>query len=104
MKNLGRQQEALNCYKQAIQANPKIVNARINLAGLLNNLQKLDEALQVLDEAIILDPTNSIVLNNKGLTLVNKKDFYGSLVCFEKATKLDTNFVLAYANKAQVEY
>lgn len=104
LKRMDKNEEAIDCYKSAIEANPKVISARLNFSALLINLEKHDDALAILEETLQLAPNNPNVHNYKGIAFLAKCQHKSALECFEKATKLDGNFTQGYANKAHVEY
>ncbi|HBL30656.1 MAG TPA: hypothetical protein DD490_27790 [Acidobacteria bacterium] len=67
--NAGRLAEAAEEFRQALQARPESVEARINLAATLVGEGKADEAITRLREAVALDPANATARFNLGLLL-----------------------------------
>lgn len=70
LRNLGRNDDAIKCYRQAIEINPKNINAYIHLGMLLNDSDK-KEAIRVFDKAITIDPQNADLFTNKGIILIS---------------------------------
>ncbi len=61
---LGRWDEAIAAYRQAIELDPKNTTAHNNLGGILANQGQLDEAIACYRRAIELDPKNTTAHNN----------------------------------------
>lgn len=57
-------------YDKAIEANPKLITARMNKALLLIQKNQLDQSLAELDKIIQIDPKNAEVHYNKGYVLL----------------------------------
>jgi tetratricopeptide (TPR) repeat protein len=56
---------------------------------MLHNQGKFVEALECYDKALAIDPQNSNVLSNKGLSLHNQGKFVEALECYDKALAID---------------
>ena len=52
MNNLGKYEEAIKCYDEALKLNPKYENAWIHKGNSLNKLGKYEEAIACFDESI----------------------------------------------------
>ena len=59
--------EAIACYKKAIELDPKNAIAHTNLGNALHDKGQLDEAIACCKKAIELDPKLAIAHNNLGM-------------------------------------
>ncbi len=75
------QHKALAVYHRE---NADALRERLN--SLLSNLDEhADEVLEVCDKLLRIDPTDEVVAYNKGVILLNRKNYAGALECFEIA-------------------
>ena len=63
---IGRQEEAEQIYKQALQSNPDFVRVLYNLAGIYNDTRRDADAIETLKQAIKIKPDFAIAHNNMG--------------------------------------
>jgi predicted TPR repeat methyltransferase len=63
---LGRVEEAIASYRRALQYQPEFVEARANLAYLLEHTGKLEEAAECYRRALVLAPNEWTALNRLG--------------------------------------
>jgi len=68
--DLGRYEEALRCYRKALQLDPGYAEAYGNLGYDLALQGHLEEAVQNLEKAIQIDPKYYEAYNNLGLALI----------------------------------
>jgi len=71
LKELGRLDEAIACYNQAIALKPDFAEAHSNLGNVLKELGRLDEALTSYNQAIALKPDFAEVYINLGFAIKN---------------------------------
>jgi tetratricopeptide (TPR) repeat protein len=90
--------DAVACYKKAIELDPKNVNAQINLGLALKDKGDLDGALACYKKALELDPKNAQARNHLGVALDAKGDPDGALACYKKAIDLDSKLASAHGN------
>ncbi len=55
----GRTADAIECFRQALQCNPKFPEAQVKLAVALSKKEPVPEAFSLLQDAISLDPKNA---------------------------------------------
>ena len=65
----GQFDEALNCYRKALESEPNYADAHSNLGGTLTKLGRFDEALAECRKALEIDPNYTDARNNLGMTL-----------------------------------
>ena len=63
---LGRVEDAIAAYRRALQYQPEFVEARANLAYLLEHTGQIDEAAECYRRALVLAPTEWTALNRLG--------------------------------------
>lgn len=60
-------EKALMSFGHALELDPNLPGMRSNLASALQNLHRFDEALRTYDEILAKNPTDSVVVTNKGM-------------------------------------
>ena len=94
--------DAATYYQKAIDANPKNVPARNDLASCLYYLGDVDGALSQLQQSLRYDPKDPTALFNLGMMrLQGKNDRNGAITAWQQLLKL--NPALAPEKKAVVE-
>jgi tetratricopeptide (TPR) repeat protein len=100
LNTLGRVEEARNKteeaekrYRAAIELEPNLTIARVNLALLLANGGKRDQAMQILKDAIAAAPRDPMPLLAQGMVFANAKDDKSALDSFQKALAVETGNV-----------
>ena len=94
--------EAEEYFQRSIEANPKNVAARTDLASCLFYQGDADSAIQQLEKSLTYDPKDANSLFNLGMIrLQGKKDPSGAITAWQKLLKL--NPTLAADKKATVE-
>lgn len=96
---LGRFEESLAAYWNAIALAPDYTSAWINMGAVLGELDRPEEALAACERATDLEPDNSSAWNNKGMGLGNLGRFDKALPAFERATDLNPHNAYAWNNK-----
>ena len=61
-----------------------------------------DKAIRDHDEAIRLDPAVKQFYNNRGVALVDKRNFERAMTDFDRAIEIDAKFALAFNNRGNV--
>jgi superkiller protein 3 len=98
LKDQGKLDEAIACYRQAIKLDPKHAKAHSNLGAALANQGKQDEAIACYRQAIKLDPKLAMAHNNLGLALAKQGKQDEAIACYRQAIKLDPKFAPAHDN------
>eukprot|EP00475_Leptophrys_vorax_P035786 TRINITY_DN5947_c0_g1_i3.p2 TRINITY_DN5947_c0_g1~~TRINITY_DN5947_c0_g1_i3.p2 ORF type:complete len:119 (+),score=29.82 TRINITY_DN5947_c0_g1_i3:53-358(+) len=70
---MGRPEDALVCFEEAIQRNPTDADVRIAKGNLLHAMGRPADALVCCDEAIQLNPTHMDAHMNKGILLEDRE-------------------------------
>jgi tetratricopeptide (TPR) repeat protein len=82
-------EEAIACYRKAIDIDPKHAWAHYNLGVALKAKGKVEEAIACFRKAIDLDPKYALAHNNLGIALGNKGQLDEAIACFRTAIDLD---------------
>ena len=98
LDELGKKNEALECYDKAININPDYANAWNNKGIVLLALGKKEKALECYKRAIEINPNYANAWNNKGFVLNDLGKKKEALKCYEKATDINPNNVDIWNN------
>ena len=90
--------QALQAFSAAVEADPKFVEARLNVGLVTLGFRKYDLAKEMLSKAIELDPKNYEAYIGLGIALRGLKDLDGAEVQYKKARDLDPKRGEAYYN------
>lgn len=85
LDQLGRLEEAIQYYDQAIELNPKDEVSYNNKAYLLNKLNRHAEALEWINQAIALNPASAHAYKNKAETLLGLRLYQEAFEACEEA-------------------
>jgi tetratricopeptide (TPR) repeat protein len=99
LANLGRIEEAIICFDQALKIDPRHVTSLNNKALILNNLGRYEEAVRCLDKALKIDPRYAKALNNKAVSLKNLGRYEEAIRYCDKALEIDPRYAKALTNK-----
>jgi len=98
LKELGRLDEALASFTQAITLKPDFSEAHSNLGNTLKELGRLDEAEASLRQAVALKPDFAEAHSNLGGTLQELGRLDEALVSYTQAIALKPDFAEAHSN------
>ena len=90
--------EAEALFRRAIEINPNMIEAHINLGSTLQYSSRIDEAISAYQRVIQLSPDNSIVLYNLGSALQEKGNLEQAIQCYIDSLKLAPNNYHAFKN------
>jgi tetratricopeptide (TPR) repeat protein len=94
--------EAIACFRQAIDLDPKFAPAHINLGNALKDQGKLDEAIDCYHQAIQLHPKYALAHYNLGNALSKQGKLDEAIACYRQAIKLDPKYAEAHCNLGNV--
>ncbi|MCL1462989.1 tetratricopeptide repeat protein, partial [Argonema galeatum] len=98
--NLGRLEEAIASYDQAIKFKPDKHEAWNNRGFALRNLGRFEEAIASYDQAIKFKPDDHEAWNNRGFALLKLGKFEEASTCFDRAIELGSNYCGVFFNRA----
>jgi tetratricopeptide (TPR) repeat protein len=91
LANMGRRHEAIERYKQAIQAEPEMVWAHYNCGFMLAELGRASEAIAHYQEALRVKPDYLEVHNNWGSLLLSMGRTAEALDHYQKSLRIASN-------------
>jgi tetratricopeptide (TPR) repeat protein len=97
--NLGRHEEEIKCYDEALRINPKYAEAWSNKGLALGNLGQHEEAIRCHDEALRINPKYAEAWSNRGLALGNLGRHEEEIKCYDEALRINPRYAAAWSNK-----
>jgi len=98
---LERYDEALLCFREAIDADKGHADAWHNLGTALRRLGRPEEAFDALKQALLLDPARADTYLNLSNLLVERAQFDDALKCLERAVRHDPTLATAQSRLAE---
>jgi tetratricopeptide (TPR) repeat protein len=93
----GRNDDAINAYKQAIAAKPEIASYYNNLGNILGRTGKIDEARAAYTKSAELDPPNAAMAwRNFGISLYQASRMQEAVEPLQKSIEIDPKSAQAY--------
>jgi Tfp pilus assembly protein PilF len=80
--------EAIDCYNKAVQLDPKLITAWINLTSAYTMAEQDDKAVDAARQAVTLEPDSAMARNNLAVALYFQGAFVESQRHMEKAREL----------------
>lgn len=97
---LGRNEAALDAFRQALEIDPSSAAAWNNVGIICARIGRLEEAQQALEEARSHDPENADILVTLGSLALKRGDPGTALEALDAALDLESGHPLAHANRA----
>ncbi len=97
--NLGKYEEEITCYDEALRIDPQYAKAWSNKGVALDNLGKYEEEITCYDEALRIDPQDADAWSNKGVALGNLGKYEEEITCYDEALRIDPQDAKAWSNK-----
>jgi len=97
---VGRNEEALADYNQALLLNSGVARVWYNKGLLLAEMARNDSALVCFDRVLALDPRHVDALNNRGAMRYRMRDLAGAVADFTRILELNPRYRDAYLNRA----
>jgi tetratricopeptide (TPR) repeat protein len=91
LANLGKYQQAIECFDKAIEINPNDVNIWNSKGTALANLGKYQQAIECFDKAIEINPNDVNIWNSKGTAFHYLSKYQQAIECFDKAIEINPN-------------
>lgn len=99
---MGRFEEALNCFSRASMVRPNEFAVYFNCGTALKELGRYEDALVSFDKALSLNPNFAQAYCSRGSVLNNLQRYDEALASFDKAISCNVNYVNAYNNRGAV--
>jgi len=99
--SLGRPEEAVVQFRQALELDPGYAFARGNYAATLISLGRIDDALAELNRAILDDPNSTIALVNRARIYTDQHRLNDALADYQRAIDIDPARARAYLGRAR---
>jgi len=93
--NLGKAEEALACFNQAIALDPRSADAFVKKGMVMERLQKMDLAIENYDQAIAVNDAFTLAYLYKGAVCNKLQRFQEALDCYERALRSEQTSVTA---------
>lgn len=94
----GREDEAIEQFKKAIEINPRYTQAHNNLGIAYTNKGMFDKAIYEYERAITINPRHERAHYNLGVVCFKQGDFDQAVVRFKNAIALNPNYAKAHYN------
>ena len=98
MKDQGKLDEAVACYRRALELKPDFAEAHNNLGDVLKDQGKLDEAVACYRRALELKPDYAEAHNNLGVAFKDQGKLDEAVACYRRALELKPDFAEAHNN------
>lgn len=98
LQELGRLDEAMDCYQKARQLRADITGIHLNLGSVYQARKDSEKAIDAFREAIKLRPGNARAHYSLAATLADKGQMEDAIRHYRKAIKFDPNLFEAHAN------
>jgi tetratricopeptide (TPR) repeat protein len=98
----GRGDEARDAYEEALQRDPKLVSARINLGRLLHAANRVAEAEALYRAALEQDPKNAVAAFNLGVALEDQSQTEAAVDAYRRALAIDDAYADAHFNLSRL--
>ena len=98
----GRGAEARDAYEAALERDPKLVSARINLGRLMHAENRITEAEALYRAALEQDPQSALAAFNLGVALEDQGAASAAIEAYEKALAIEPNYADAHFNLSRL--
>jgi protein O-mannosyl-transferase len=102
--NLGRYQDAVESYKQAIRIKPDYSKAHYNLGGAYGKVGRYQEAIESYQQAIRIKPDYADAHYNLGLNDYKLAYYQDAVEAYKQAIRIKPDYVRAYLNLGVAYY
>jgi len=98
----GKLDEARHAYQAALQSDPTLVSARINLGRLLHSASRVAEAEALYRAALAQDPGNAMAAFNLGVALEDQGQSDAAAHAYRQTLLIDESYADAHFNLARL--
>ena len=95
---LGRQQEAMEHWKRALQIKPDYAEVHNNMGVVMRQAGKLEEAMEHWEQALRIDPDYADAHDNLGNALLLRGWLHDAIGHYEQALRIKPDFAEAHNN------
>src|SRR3972149_3582874 len=99
LRNLGKSQEAIDCYDRAIKIDPMSIEAWSNKGVALLMLGKYKEVITCCDKAIEIDPRGATAWGIKGAALSKLDKHQEAMACYDRVLEINPKDERAWCDK-----
>jgi len=94
----GRREEAIQCYRKAVEGEPDFVRGHMNLANDLIAREDYAGGFEQYREVLRLDPGLALAHNNYGVALSETREYDGAMEQYRRALELEPDYADAHYN------
>ncbi len=98
----GKLEEAITCYRTAIEIDPDFTEAYYSLADILVKQNQLEAAVNLYKKVIEIQPNLWQAHHNLGETLIKQEKFSEGISAYRHAIELNPNSSLSYFKLAEI--
>ncbi len=101
LKDLGKKEDAVPYFQKAVENDPELVDAWINLGQIFDEFEN-PIATQYFDSAIEMAPEDATVLHAKATHLQNNDKIRDAIECYKSISRIDPQYEAAYFNRGML--
>lgn len=90
--------EARGLFLEAIDKQPRLANAHVNIGIIFIKNKSFDEAEYAFNRALTISPNNIVALNQLGFLYRQQGEFAKAKTSYEKAIDINSNYAYAHLN------
>ena len=98
----GKRDEAVACYRRAVELKPDFAEAHNNLGNALKDQGEFDEAIAGCRRALELKPDYAEAHNNLGVAFQGQGKLDEAVACYRRALELKPDYAEAHLNESLV--
>lgn len=102
LQAINKQEEALKIYDEALELDPKSLDANMALGLTLLKLERYEEAINLFEKIISVYPKNEELYQLKGDGYMGLKLYKNAIEAYDKAVSLNPEFALAYFKRGVI--